>query len=312
MTKPSKEGPGRADTEFGTNDLTAVERLQQDMLACLRKSGQDPISYAGLAYCTPKSCGRVGCSEACAYGSARRQRHAVPRIKALLAHQPEPLYEVCVARPFWVREFGGLIGCNDIQSAKQLVRRVLDNLYDNTLIAVGTYKTTPFGCWVGGVHLIVAAHDKEALIEGFSAVRPGKLADVRVESIQDIDSAIKDMMNCDLPQKHPRFTEGRVLRDQRTEFFSWLATLDVDARLILYGCNREFNKIERPPRIKPPKISKPRPNPVWLERYKFGHGEYWDDRPNPWEAGFTAKPKDHNGQRKRQPRSRKPYYDDDY
>jgi hypothetical protein len=28
---------------------TGVERLPQDMLACLRKSGQDPISYAGLA-----------------------------------------------------------------------------------------------------------------------------------------------------------------------------------------------------------------------------------------------------------------------
>jgi hypothetical protein len=307
MTKPSKEGPRGGDTESGTNNPTAVERLQQDMLACLRKSGQDPISYAGFAYCTPKSCGRVGCSEAGAYGNARRRRHAVSRIKTLLTHQPEPLYEVRVARPFWVREFGGLIGCNDIRSAKQLVRRVLDNLYDNTLIAVGTYNTTPFGSWVGGVHLIVAAHDKEALIKAFSAVRPGEHPDVRVDVVRDLGVTITEVMDCDLPQKRPNFVEDKVPRGQRAEFLSWLLTLDVDARLILYGCDRDFNNIERELRIRPPKIKKPRPNPVWLERYRFGHGEYWENRPNPWEAGFTPKPKDPEGQPKRQPRSRKWY-----
>jgi hypothetical protein len=285
MTKPSKEDPRTADTESGTNDPTAVERLQQDMLACLRKSGQEPISYAGLAYCTPTGCGRIGCSEACAYGNARRRRHAIPRIKALLTHQPEPLYEVRVARPFWVREFGGLIGCNDIQSAKQLVRRVLDNLYDNTLIAVGTYKTTPFARWAGGMHLIVAARDQEALITALSAVRPGELAGVFVKAIQDLDSTIGEVMSTYLPE----VIENEVPRQRRTELYSWLLTLDVDARLIRYGCDSVFEPTNRKPRTKPHKPKKRRRIPIWLEPYWFG-GPFWRDN-DPNRGGFVPKPK---------------------
>jgi hypothetical protein len=306
MTNPSREHRRTTNHDIVSPDPN--ERLQKDLLACLEKSGQDPISYAGLAYCGPQGCGRVGCSEACVYGNARRRRLAAPRIKRLLTQQPEPLYEVRVYRPFWLREFGQLAGYKDIGSAKRLVCRVLDNLYDNTLIAVGTYKTTPFASWVGSIHLIVAAHDEERLTKALSAVRPGAHPDVRVEPVQDLDLAIGGVINCDLPRKHPQLAQSKGPRDQRAEFFSWLLTLDVDARLIRYGCDRDFNYIERGVRIKPPKIRKPRPNPVWLERYRFGHGEYWDNRPNPWEYGFTPKPKDPEGRPKRRPPSRKWYY----
>jgi hypothetical protein len=54
MTKALEEPPRRADTGSRTDNPTRVERLQQDMLACLRKPGHDPISYAGLAYCGPQ------------------------------------------------------------------------------------------------------------------------------------------------------------------------------------------------------------------------------------------------------------------
>jgi hypothetical protein len=74
MTKALEEPPRRADTGSRTDNPTRVERLQQDMLACLRKPGHDPISYAGLAYCGPQGRGRVGCSEACWYGNRRRLR----------------------------------------------------------------------------------------------------------------------------------------------------------------------------------------------------------------------------------------------
>jgi hypothetical protein len=99
MKKPSKEGRRTFDRDISGTDPADVERLQSDMLACLQKSGQDPISYAGLAYCSPQGCGRVGCSEACAYGNTRRRQLAVPKIAELLTQQPEPLLRfVCIAR----------------------------------------------------------------------------------------------------------------------------------------------------------------------------------------------------------------------
>ena len=186
MSKQSKKSRRSAIPEIPGADPTHLERLQKDVLACLQKSDQDPISYAGLAYCSPQGCGRVGCSEACAYGNARWRQLAVPRIAHLLTQQDEPLYEVRAYRLFWAHDFGELVDCNDTRSAKNLVLRVLDNLFDNTLIAVGTYKTKPFARWLGGIHLIVAAHNQEALTKAFSAVQPGKCSEVYVEPIRDL------------------------------------------------------------------------------------------------------------------------------
>jgi hypothetical protein len=49
-----------------------VDRLQKEMLKLVAKSSADPVSYAGLAYCGPNYCARVGCSEACWFGKRRR------------------------------------------------------------------------------------------------------------------------------------------------------------------------------------------------------------------------------------------------
>jgi hypothetical protein len=195
MNKQSKKSGQPTNPEALV--ATDVERLQKDTLACLRKSDQDSITYAGLAYCGPQGCARVGCSEACAYGNARRRQLAAPRIANLLTQQPEPLYEVRVYRPFWVHDFGGLEGCNDIQSAKNLVRRALDNLYDNTLIAVGTYKLKliPFVRWLGLIDLIVAAHDQKALTKAFGA---SKHPDFRIAAVRDLKKKIAEVFNCGL------------------------------------------------------------------------------------------------------------------
>jgi hypothetical protein len=269
-----------------------------------------------LAYCSATGCGRVGCSEACAYGNARRRRHAVSKIRTLLTQQPEPLYEVRAYRPFWVHEFGELVNCDDIRSAKRLVRRVLDNLFDNTLFAVGTYKTKP-SRWVGGIHLIVAAHDRGALTKAFEAVRAGKYPEVYVEEIRDLETKIEEVMDSNLPKKHPDF-DGAIPRGERTEFFGWLLTLDVDARVMRYGCDHAFRPKERKQRTMNLKPRKKHPYPHWLERYWFGSGEAWRNRPNPWEVGFV--PKNPSGavarrtsavSRRTSAAKKKAYYEDD-
>jgi hypothetical protein len=70
-----------------------------------------------------------------------------------------------------------------------LVRRALDNLYDNKLIAVGTYKLKfiPFARWLGLIDLIVAAHDQEALTKAFGA---SKHPDFRIAASPKYSTAV--------------------------------------------------------------------------------------------------------------------------
>jgi hypothetical protein len=287
MSEQSKKSCRPTNPEIPGADPADVERLQSDLLACLQKSGQDPISYAGLAYCSPQGCGRVGCSEACAYGHARRRQLATPRIANLLTQQPEPLYEVRVYRPFWVHDLGGLVGCNDIQSAKNLVRRALDNLYDNTLIAVGTYKLKfiPFVRWLGLIDLIVAAHDQEALAKAFGA---SKHPDFRIAAVRDLKTKIAEVFNCGLAYSKPEDMED-IPPDQRAEFYSWLLTLGVDARIVRYGCDHNFGLKERKPRTIKPKKRRRHSYPAVFEHYWFGSGEAWNSRPDPNQVGFEPK-----------------------
>ncbi len=41
--------------------------------------------------------------------------------------------------------------------------------------------------------------------------------------------------------------------------------------MVRYGCDRYLNALKKKPRVIQPKIRKPRPNPVWLEKYRFGN-----------------------------------------
>jgi hypothetical protein len=311
MSKRPTESRISSDGALPASDPTDVERLQQDVLACLRKSGQDPISYTGLAYCSPQGCGRVGCSEACAYGNARRRRLAIPRIAELLTRQSEPLYEVRAYRPFWPHDLGELVSCDDIRSARCLVRRVLDNLFDNTVIAVGTYKTKPFARWVGGIHLIVAAHDQEALTKGFKSVQPGQYPEVYVEEIRDLETKIEEVLDNNLPKKDPNLIDGAIPRSERTEFYKWLLTLDIDARVMRYGCDQAFSPKERKQRTMNLKPKKKHPYPYWLERYFFGSGEAWRNRPDPNQVGFVPKNQGRAVARRASATGRKAYYEDD-
>jgi hypothetical protein len=107
MSKQSKKSRRPSNPEIPGTDLADVERLQKDMLACLQKSNQDPISYAGLVYCGPRGCGRVGCSEACWYGAGRRLRSEGQSIYNLLS-QNEYFYEVRTIPGGWARPIGEL------------------------------------------------------------------------------------------------------------------------------------------------------------------------------------------------------------
>jgi hypothetical protein len=293
MTKPSSKGRRPADLD--NNDLrpiTEVERLQKDMLRLLQGVSVDPISYVGLEYCGPEHCGRIGCSEGCAFGTARRRKNDIPRIAQLLKQRGGPIHEVRVCRPYWSRPFEELDKVS-IASGKDAVRRALDSLFDSTIIAVGTFKVTPIGAdtghWLCEIHVIVAGADEVNLERAFSAVRAGQGPDVRITKIEDLGAMVNEVTNCNLLQRPPKLGGAPPLA-QRREFLGWLLNLKVDARLIRYGCDKYFNPLTKQRRTPKPKIRRKRPYPTWLIPYMFDRGARWW-RGLPSEGNFKTKVK---------------------
>jgi hypothetical protein len=282
--------------KLGISELKSVEHvrtLQKDMLRLLRRSKADPISYAGLEYCGPQHCRRTGCSEACAFGARQRRRAETPKIIHLLKQRGGPLRRVRVCRPHWSRPFGELKKVS-IAWGKDLAHRALDSLFDNTIIAVGTFKVAPIGIdtghWLCEIDLIVAGRDETDLQNAFSAVRAGKIPDVRVTKIDDLNTVINEVTSANLPRRHPQLLSGPPLLAHRKEFFSWLLNMKVGARLVRYGCDSHFNPLDKRKRTRKPKIRKGRRYPVWLVPFMFGYGERWRDN-DPSKYGFKPLPR---------------------
>ena len=260
------------------------------MLRRLKESSVDSDHYAGLANCRLDYCGRVNCLEACRFGACRRRLAAISAIYELLQKCNPPLYEVRIIRGVWARSFGKLQEAS-IEAAKQLNRRALDSLHDTRIVAVGTFKAAPAGVvhgwkrWITEIHQIVAGVQQEDLDRIFytqhdrGEVRTKrKQSDipnmVRVSEITDLGPTISELLRQD-PRgwRHPWQDEldpARPTKAQRREFYAWLIGLSPDARIIRYGCDQHFNKLEKKSRPIRAKVRKKRPHPYWLERYMFG------------------------------------------
>jgi hypothetical protein len=268
--------------------LEDVERMQSDMLRRLHKSPIDPDHYAGLADCRLDYCGRVNCLEACPLGAFRRRLSDIPAALRLLENAREPFYEVRVSRALWSRPFGRL-GEAGITAAKQLNRRALDRLYYTDVIAVGTFKVAPSPSheekrWICEIHQVVTGVKKEDLERVLSTkryrgeIRTHKLQlfydYLRVKEVQALGPILSEVLRCDLLGWQHLWEQVRPVerpnKEQRREFYEWLLGLDPRARLICYGCDRQFKKLHKKPRRFTVRPTKKRRYPDWLERYFFG------------------------------------------
>ena len=282
----------RRMAKLGITDFETVEdvgRMQKDMLRRLKRSSVDPDRYAGLADCRSDFCGRVNCLEGCCFGTYRRRLAAIPAIHDLLQKCNTPLFEVRIGRGVWVRPFGKLQEAS-IEAAKQLSRRALDTLYDYKIVAVGVFKVAPAvppldhdERWRCEIHQIVAGVKKEDLERIFSTrcdrgeIRSAQgkvLNHLTVDEVDKLGPTISEVLRQDLRGwRHPWHDEldpARPTKAQRREFYAWLLGLDPDARIIRYGCDQYFRKLEKKPRPIRAKVHKKRPYPSWLAPFWFG------------------------------------------
>jgi hypothetical protein len=288
--------------KLGIEDFETVEdvtRMQSDLLLRLRTSSIDPDCYAGLDDCRVDYCGRVNCLEACPFGSLRRRLRQVPAALRLLQNAQPPFHEVRVSRALWSRPFGKLDEAS-VAAAKQLNGRALDSLYirkgavydRESVIAVGRFKVAPspphdVKRWICEIHQVVAGALKEELeralsTRGYRGEIRTKLLNpfedyLRVKEIQDLGPVVSEVLRCDLsgwqyPWRHEIPPEPPT-KAQRREFYGWLLDLSPRARLIRYGCDKNFKNLERRPRKPPPPAKGPRRRPSPPEWSRFGSDE---------------------------------------
>jgi len=282
-------------TEF--ESTTDVRDLQADMLRRLERSKIDPGQYASLADCQSNHCAYKKCLEACWFGTRHRRLDEIPAIYHLLQNSKKPLYEVRFVRGIWARPAKHLRYA-PITAAKKLNSRALDRLFMPTLVAIGTFKVSveeryEGHLWICEIHQIVAGAEKDELQKVFSSRRQAIAISNKLwlQEVTDLGQTISKVFRRDLEtwqdleRKHLAAEEPTKM--QRREFYKWLLNLRPGARLIRYGCDRYFNKLEnKKPRTFRATVRKPRPYPYHLKKYMFGcREEYGEDKYDPDETG---------------------------
>jgi len=273
----------RRFAELGITDFETVndvERQQDDMLRRLAESSSDPGRYAGVPDCRPNFCGRRKCAEACWFGARRRRLEQIPLVYDLLQNGERPLHEMRIIRSVWVQPFGQLDRVS-IGAANRLNRRALDEVFIPSMVAVGTFKVSAASkyqgnLWICEIHQIVAGAEREDLerVYGIGRRSANWTNFVWVKEIENLGQAVSNVLRQDLEGWQNPYHEPdpwRPKKEQRNEFYAWLLDLSPAARMIRYGCDRYFNKLEKKPRTFQPKVPKGHPYPRWLEPYMYGN-----------------------------------------
>jgi hypothetical protein len=280
----------RRMAKLGITDFETVEdvgRMQKDMLRRLKRSSVDPDRYAGLANCRIDYCGRVNCLEACWFGTCRRRLNEIPIVYDLLQNSHKPLHEVRLVRSTWVGPSRELPHA-PIAAAKAANSRSLDKLCIPTLIAVGTFKVSVDQLydkyfWIYEIHEIIAGADRDQLEKVLSSSRQGPAITNKlwIQEVTELGSTISKVFRRDLQAwQNPEWDEPKAERPtkaQRREFYTWLFDLGPGARLVRYGCDQKFNKLDKKRHTFHATVRKPRPYPYHLKKYMFGARADWGE-----------------------------------
>jgi hypothetical protein len=177
----------------------------------------------------------------------------------LLQKSGEPLFEVRVVRGDWTRPAEDLALTN-IKAAKQTNRRMLERVYNPSVVAVGMFNVLKAPDWAMGggakasspdywaceIHQIVAGaqkHDLERVLSiPVRSVSP--ISGEDVSPVEKLGATISNVFRRDLQTSHPWVDDGEPTKRVRRDFYTWLLGLRPDARLIRYGCDEHFNKLE--------------------------------------------------------------------
>jgi hypothetical protein len=259
--------------------LSETRRLQKDLNQRLQRAAVAPSEYEGLGECTTTFCGRDHCCDACWFGWRKRRLDLIPMVHDLFAVATGPIYEIRVARGHWVQPHGHLHKVS-IGAVTKWNRWALDKLYDPDVMAVGMVKVAPavagYGdVWVCEIHEVVASVSKVDLerVLGGGRTSTAFQNHLDVSLVHNLGDAVGGVLRQDLCHWDTPGTGNSMsspAKALRRELYSWQLGLDVEERIIRYGCDGDFRKMSKPARVPKPRPRKPHPDPVWLKPYQFG------------------------------------------
>jgi hypothetical protein len=203
----------------------------------------NPVSYVGLEYCTAEYCGRTKCSEACWFGTYRRRVRQVQAIRRLMQQFDPPLHKIIAWKPDWGCPYDWLWYIKP-RIAKALMTRVFNSMCSMSVTAVGIFKVVPAGFnanrFLAELHVIAGGATKEELESAFRPVQPD--ASVRIEAVEDVNRVIDEVTTGNSPRLLEPYNDPPK-RPELTEFYAWLAEMEVGTRLFRYGCDENFDLI---------------------------------------------------------------------
>jgi hypothetical protein len=283
VKKPSTLDQKLADLKISElPSIQHVQAKQERMLRLMKRSHVDPMAYVGLEYCSPNHCGRVACSEACWFGTLRRRIPEAAAIRRLMEKHQEPLHKIAVWKPVWGCPSGWLHFIKPWISRAETTR-IFNGMCSMRVVAVGTVKIIPAGFgdkrYLCEIHAIVGGAPRQQIEMAFSFVDESNIT-VGISEITDLDVAIDEVMGRNSMQPRDEQPPGPT---ELTEFYTWLANMQVGARLFRYGCDENFNlTTDR-------KIRLPRPK---KDRSGWRHRRYRKFRKRipyrPWNAKHSA------------------------
>jgi hypothetical protein len=259
--------------------IQCVQAKQKEMLRVLKRSHADPVSYAGLEYCTAQYCGRAKCAEACWFGTLRRRVRQVQAIRRLMEQVDPPLHKIIAWKPDWGCPYSWLHYIKP-RIAKALMTRVFNSMCSISVTAVGTVKVVPFGTpenrYFVEIHTIVGGASREELESAFRPVQPD--ASVRISKVEDVNRAIDEVTTCNSPRLWEPFDDPPEPA-QLAEFYAWLAEMKVATRIFRYGCDENFELTYRNIRFNPRPKKEPRPGRrrYYRKRRKSKPRRPWQD-----------------------------------
>jgi len=270
-----------------------MQRLQNDLVQRLATTAIDPDRYATLADCTPGRCACRECIEPCWFGARRRRLKELPAAYRLLNRFEGAVFEIRIARSRWVRPIGQLWDLDPV-AAKRWNRLALDSLLYPGLVSIGMFKlslvTDDSPHWVGEIYQLVAGATQEDLerIFPYNIYAPKLVTDLgarinevlrrELQTWEPIPLTVtkrgqrwQTVRPNDLSHYRLSLSSSSAKKVHRTECYKWLLNLSKGARLIRYGCDRNFNRLKKQPRTIKIKPKKRRPYPHWLVPFQYGN-----------------------------------------
>lgn len=260
-----------------------VAHRQKFLIKRLKRTSIKMRRYNFLKECGPDHCVGDPCTEVCRFARERYKGTATNAVLTLLKNIKGPLYEARVSRGIWARPFGELHKVS-IATAEKLSQRAFDSLNDPGIVAVGSVKVAPTyeepKGWICEIHQVVGGvdrsdidnYDKRQYISSQIEVPHQNV--LWAKRIKNLARALSDVFDYRFATwQYPcdAVSVPKANKEQRTEYYDWALNLRMGERVIRYGCDRYFNRLEKEHRLVRIKSRKRHPNPTWLAPFQYGN-----------------------------------------